>query len=234
MLALKPACECCGTGLPPESPLARICAFECTFCADCTERRLHGRCPNCGGELLPRPRRRAAQAASGAVVRRVSRHEEPALLGPLTDVLQDAVHGGASVGFLAPLAPETARQYWQDVFRALDTERLLWVAERDDQLLGTVQLQSCARDNGRHRAEVQKLLVRTQARGQGVAGSLMRAVELEARAQGLRLLVLDTLQGSPAEQVYGHLGWQRAGEVPDYAAAPDGELFPTVIFFKQL
>ena len=81
---------------------------------------------------------------------------------------------------------------------------------------------------------MQKLLVHTQARGQGVAGSLMRAVEGEARAQGLRLLVLDTLRGSQAEQVYGHLGWQRAGEVPDYAAAPDGALFPTVIFFKQL
>jgi GNAT superfamily N-acetyltransferase len=175
-----------------------------------------------------------ALARTRVVVRRVSRPEEPALLGPLSGLLQDAVHGGASVGFLAPLAPEVARQYWQDVFRGLDSERLLWVAERDGQLLGTVQLQSCARDNGRHRAEVQKLLVHTQARGQGVAGSLMRAVESEARAQGLRLLVLDTLRGSQAEQVYGHLGWQRAGEIPDYAAAPDGALFPTVIFFKQL
>jgi GNAT superfamily N-acetyltransferase len=173
-------------------------------------------------------------ARNRVVVRRVSRPEEPALLGPLAGLLQDAVHGGASVGFLAPLAPEAACQYWQDVFRGLETDRLLWVAERDDQVLGTVQLQSCAKDNGRHRAEVQKLLVHSQARGQGVAGSLMRAVESEARAQGLRLLVLDTLQGSQAEQVYGHLGWQRAGEVPDYAAAPDGELFPTVIFFKQL
>ena len=173
-------------------------------------------------------------ARTGVVVRRVSRQEEPALLGPLAGLLQDAVHGGASVGFLAPLAPEAAGRYWQDVFRALDTDRLLWVAEHDDQLLGTVQLMSCARDNGRHRAEVQKLLVHTDARGQGIAGSLMRAVEGEARAQGLRLLVLDTLRGSQAEQVYVHLGWQRAGEVPDYAAAPDGALFPTVIFFKQL
>jgi GNAT superfamily N-acetyltransferase len=184
-----------------------------------------------GGTGLPpeSPRERI-----GVVVRRVSRQEEPALLGPLASLLQDAVHGGASVGFLAPLAPEAARQYWLDVFRVLDSDRLLWVAERDDQLLGTVQLQSCAKDNGRHRAEVQKLLVLSQARGQGIAGRLMRAVESEARAQGLRLLVLDTLQGSQAEQVYGHLGWQRAGEIPDYAAAPDGALFPTVIFFKQL
>jgi acetyltransferase len=188
--------------------------------------------PDCEGPGSELPPRRAAPAT--AVVRRVSRQEESALLGPLAGLLQDAVHGGASVGFMAPLAPEAARQYWQEVFRALDSERLLWVAERDDQLLGTVQLQSCAKDNGRHRAEVQKLLVHTRARGRGVAGSLMRAVESEARAQGLRLLVLDTLRGSQAEQIYGHLGWQRAGEIPDYAAAPDGALFPTVIFFKQL
>jgi GNAT superfamily N-acetyltransferase len=189
----------------------------------------------CGGtDLLVESLPPGPPGRTAVVVRRVARQEEPALLGPLADLLQDAVHGGASVGFLAPLAPEAARQYWQDVFRALDSGRLLWVAERDDRLLGTVQLQSCARDNGRHRAEVQKLLVHTRARGQGVAGSLMRAVESEARAQGLRLLVLDTLRGSQAEQVYGHLGWRRAGEVPDYAAAPDGALFPTVIFFKQL
>jgi hypothetical protein len=43
--------------LPADSPEARICSFECTFCASCAEGRLGGKCPNCGGELLPRPRR---------------------------------------------------------------------------------------------------------------------------------------------------------------------------------
>lgn len=56
MLALRPNCECCDRDLPPESPDARICSFECTFCADCASTRPHGRCPNCGGELVPRPR----------------------------------------------------------------------------------------------------------------------------------------------------------------------------------
>ncbi|MCA0325428.1 MAG: DUF1272 domain-containing protein [Proteobacteria bacterium] len=59
MLALRPNCECCDRDLPPDSPEARICSFECTFCADCASTRLHGRCPNCGGELVPRPRRPA-------------------------------------------------------------------------------------------------------------------------------------------------------------------------------
>lgn len=61
MLQLRPSCECCDKDLPPESSDARICSFECTFCADCAETRLQGRCPNCGGELLPRPRRPAGK-----------------------------------------------------------------------------------------------------------------------------------------------------------------------------
>ncbi len=59
MLQLRPNCECCDRDLPPESPLARICSFECTFCADCSRTRLQGRCPNCSGELIARPRRPA-------------------------------------------------------------------------------------------------------------------------------------------------------------------------------
>ena len=63
MLALRPNCECCDRDLPPESGEARICTFECTFCADCVENRLGGVCPNCGGELVRRPIRPAAMLA---------------------------------------------------------------------------------------------------------------------------------------------------------------------------
>ena len=47
MLALRPCCECCNVDLPPDSQAARICTFECTFCADCADQRLRGICPNC-------------------------------------------------------------------------------------------------------------------------------------------------------------------------------------------
>ncbi|MDX5392554.1 MAG: DUF1272 domain-containing protein [Caulobacteraceae bacterium] len=59
MLALRPNCECCDRDLPADSGEARICSFECTFCADCVEARLGGRCPNCGGDLVARPIRPA-------------------------------------------------------------------------------------------------------------------------------------------------------------------------------
>ncbi|MBT2303132.1 DUF1272 domain-containing protein [Variovorax paradoxus] len=63
MLQMRPGCECCDRDLPPDSAAARICSFECTFCSDCADRRLAGVCPNCGGELLPRPQRPAAKLA---------------------------------------------------------------------------------------------------------------------------------------------------------------------------
>ena len=63
MLKLRPNCECCNRDLPPESTEAMICSFECTFCATCANVKLHGACPNCGGELVRRPRRPAAKLA---------------------------------------------------------------------------------------------------------------------------------------------------------------------------
>ncbi len=63
MLQLRPGCERCNTDLPADSTAARICSFECTFCADCADGRLMGICPNCGGELLRRPRRPASKLA---------------------------------------------------------------------------------------------------------------------------------------------------------------------------
>ena len=63
MLALRPNCERCDRDLPPESPDARICTFECTYCASCADGALKGVCPNCGGNLERRPIRPAAALA---------------------------------------------------------------------------------------------------------------------------------------------------------------------------
>jgi len=63
MLELRPNCECCGRDLPPDSLDARICSFECTFCAACTDGVLAGQCPNCGGALIRRPIRPAERLA---------------------------------------------------------------------------------------------------------------------------------------------------------------------------
>lgn len=59
MLQLRPNCECCDRDLAGDSGEAYICTYECTFCESCANDALHGKCPNCGGELVRRPRRPA-------------------------------------------------------------------------------------------------------------------------------------------------------------------------------
>lgn len=76
MLELRPNCECCDKDLPPESAEARICTYECTFCADCVDGVLKGLCLNCGGNLVARPIRPAAMLAKNpAATKRVLKAE---------------------------------------------------------------------------------------------------------------------------------------------------------------
>lgn len=67
-LELRPNCECCDKDLPPNAVEARICSYECTYCADCVERVLHDVCPNCGGAFTPRPVRPATEWRPGLSV----------------------------------------------------------------------------------------------------------------------------------------------------------------------
>ena len=76
MLQLRPNCECCNTDLAGDSDAAYICSYECTFCANCANETLRGRCPNCGGELVKRPRRsREKLAKNPASIERVFKPE---------------------------------------------------------------------------------------------------------------------------------------------------------------
>jgi hypothetical protein len=76
MLELRPNCECCDRDLAPESREARICSFECTFCAACADGVLGGKCPNCGGAFVPRPIRPAhLLARAPASTRRILKPE---------------------------------------------------------------------------------------------------------------------------------------------------------------
>ena len=65
MLQLRPNCECCDKDLPPNAADARICSYECTFCADCVDTVLHNVCPNCGGGFTPRPIRPVTEWRAG-------------------------------------------------------------------------------------------------------------------------------------------------------------------------
>lgn len=152
----------------------------------------------------------------------------------LAAVLLDCVEGGASVSFMLPLSQPKALQFWHGVAAGVGRgERTLIVAEDSEGIVGTVQLITDMPDNQPHRADVAKLLVRQRARGAGVGQRLMEAVEEAARAQGRTVLVLDTANAA-AERLYARLGWQRVGEVPDYAYLPGGGLCATTFFYKHL
>ena len=161
----------------------------------------------------------------------MSRHR-PALVA----LLQDVVDGGASVGFVPPIAAKDATAYWESVAAALKGGgRRLWIARADGAgIVGTVQLGLASQANGRHRAEVIKLMVLGSARRQGIGRLLMEAAEAEARTLGRTTLVLDTRQGDPSEALYRGMGWQPGGTIPRYARSADGTLHTTAFYYKLL
>ena len=175
------------------------------------------------------------ESSGDTEIRRLAAAEVSGVQHRLAAILQDAVHNGASVGYLAPLSDEDALAYWDSIIDALKTShRVLLVAEVDGEIAGTVQLVLETRPNGNHRAEVSKLLVHTDYRRRGIARALMERIEQEARAAGRTLLVLDTQTGEPAEELYVRLGYARTGVVPDYARFPDGRLGATTFMHKLL
>ena len=175
-------------------------------------------------------------AAMGEIrIRRLTAEAARAAQPRLAIILQDAVHNGASVGYLTPVSDADALAYWDTIITSLVTpHRILLVAEVDGEIAGTVQLVLETRPNGTHRAEVSKLLVHTDYRRRGVAQALMQRNEAQAHAAARTLLVLDTQTGEPAEELYVQLGYARTGVVPAYARFPDGRLGATTFMHKLL
>jgi ribosomal protein S18 acetylase RimI-like enzyme len=142
---------------------------------------------------------------------------------------------GASVGFLTPINDQEVKSYWESVETELESgTRKLFLAYDNDNVIGAVQLSLCAKANGAHRGEVEKLMVDTRARGKGVSKKLMSLMESAASEMGLSLLVLDTRLGEVASSLYRSIGYTEAGQIPQFARSSTGELEATVYFFKLL
>jgi len=147
------------------------------------------------------------------------------------------VQAGASVGFMLPLSRERALSFWQNALACAERgERILLIAEEtgSNAIIGTVQLFMSMPDNQPHRADVAKMQVHPRARRQGIGAALMRAIEGAAREAGKTLLVLDTVTDSDADRLYTRLGWQRVGEIPNYALWPEGGMCATTVFYRDL
>ncbi len=170
-------------------------------------------------------------------VRILSPQEAREQVGALADILIDCVHGGASVGFMAPLSRERAEAFWRGVAEGVAAgERILLVAQDrpTGHLVGTVQVVLKQPENQPHRADITKMQVHRRARKQGIGAALMLAAEEAARTAGKSVLVLDTVTGSDAERLYQRVGWTRVGVIPNYALWPEGGFCSTTVFYKQI
>jgi GNAT superfamily N-acetyltransferase len=113
-------------------------------------------------------------------------------------------------------------------------ERLLFGAFLGGELVGTAQLERAVPANARHRAEVQRVVVRSDVQRQGVGRELMRVVEAVAAAQGISLLWLTTHDRTAACAFYERLGYELLGVMPDYSRRPSGELWPSAFYYRLL
>jgi ribosomal protein S18 acetylase RimI-like enzyme len=156
-------------------------------------------------------------------------------LEALTDVLQGCVSDGASVGFIDASDRQIMRNFWLDTFGGLErNERLLLVARQQQRIVATVMVVWNLMPNGRHRAEIGKLLVHPDARRQGIARQLMQLAEERVKQAGRTLMVLDTRSGDIASLLYLSLGWEIAGAIPYYAQSTEGVMDATTVMYKRL
>jgi GNAT superfamily N-acetyltransferase len=171
---------------------------------------------------------------TGGQIRCLDRIGEREIQG-LSDVLIDCVEGGASVSFMHPMSRTKAEAYWREMSASVARgERVVLAAEDTaGRIVGTVQVIWAEPENQPHRGDVAKMLVHRRARRHGIGAALLVAAERAALSAGKTLLVLDTASGD-AERLYARHGWQRCGQIPDYALWPDGALCATTVFFKSL
>jgi GNAT superfamily N-acetyltransferase len=152
----------------------------------------------------------------------------------LSDVLIDCVEGGASVSFVLPMTRAKADAFWRNAAASVARgERLVYAAEDGSGIVGTVQIILAQPENQPHRGDLAKMLVHRRARRRGIGAALLAAAERGAFEAGKTLLVLDTASDD-AERVYTRGGWQRVGEIPDYALWPAGGFCATIYYYKSL
>ncbi|MGF3024785.1 N-acetyltransferase family protein [Methylobacterium aquaticum] len=158
-----------------------------------------------------------------------------AALPDLAALLLACVRDGASIGFLLPFSLPEAEAFWRDGLPALESgARRLLVAREDGRIVGSTQVGLAAPPNGRHRAEITKVLVHPQARRRGLGRALMREAEAVAAAEGRSLLILDTRTDDAGEALYRSLGYVVTGVVPDYACSPTGVREACTFMHKRL
>ncbi|MCW6510119.1 GNAT family N-acetyltransferase [Lichenifustis flavocetrariae] len=158
-------------------------------------------------------------------------------LEPLSRILADSVAAGAAISFMAPLSYDDAALFWSKEVRpeVVAERRVLFGAEHEGDVLGTVQLLRAMPPNQPHRCEIAKMIVHPRARRLGLGRALMNRALDHAGELGKTLVTLDTRTGDVAEPLYASLGFEVAGVIPDYAWDPDGQAkHATTYMFRRM
>jgi GNAT superfamily N-acetyltransferase len=175
---------------------------------------------------------------AAAAIERLGAQISSTDLDDLVSLFSECVDGGGSMGYLAPLSVEESADFWRAILSDLSGgHRILIVAREapNGRIIGSAQLDIATRPNGRHRAEVQKVMVRPSHRRRGLGSHLMTQLESLARERGITLLHLDTSEGpGGARRLYETLGYTYAGGIPGWALDPDGTPAQNAIFYKEL
>lgn len=175
------------------------------------------------------------EPTNAVLIERLSAGQVQASIIELIRLLQATVTKGASLGFLLPLQKTVLNEYWRKVIREIQKgKRIFLVARLDEQIVGTVQLELATKQNARHRAEVQKLIVHPRFRNRGIGTTLLATLEEIAKSMDRTLLILEVREGDPAERLYQNRGYTAAGTIPNYAQSPKGRLENAVIYYRQL
>lgn len=147
----------------------------------------------------------------------------------LSKLLIKVVDDGASLGFLPPLRSSEAAEYWGN---APNCDVLLLIAKINNRIVGSVQVHLSTKQNGSHRAEIAKLMTHPDYRRKGIGSSLMKRAEEIAKQERRSLLVLDTREGDPSNNLYASMGYILGGRIPYYARSANGELHATNLYYK--
>jgi GNAT superfamily N-acetyltransferase len=149
----------------------------------------------------------------------------------LARLLLDAHASNMALGLGPGLTAARAGEEWQRLASRVD---VLLAAVDDGIVVGAGCLARAHAENGAHRGEIQRLVVRGDRRGAGIGGTLLRALVVRARELGLSLLWLTTHADTRSDGFYVREGWTRYGTVPGWSVAPDGELVANAFFYLAL
>ena len=158
-------------------------------------------------------------------------------LTALARILADSVALGAAIGFMDPLTQDDAARFWRESVQpeVVAGRRILFAAQHEGEVLGTVQLLTGMPLNQPHRCEIAKMIVHPRARRLGLGRALMTRAIDRARELGKTLITLDTRTGDLAQPLYASVGFEVAGVIPEYAWDPDGKaMHATTYMYRRI